>query len=136
MTEPGKLLDGNLRVHPTLINLGSELLDLFDPVLNCVTFIPQYDSNGVLAPYMLGVTNRAVRKGEQLGYSYGKEFWTNKTHFSTLPRQGQTECQNYYSMLKSEVVKQQVKPAELISPVKVKQVVTRTSPSRLAKAKK
>ena len=116
MAEPGKLLDGKMLYHPRLLNYGVECLDLFNALLNNVTFNPQYDAHGKLLPYMLGTTTRQVKKGEQLAYSYGKEHWLNKAHFDSLSAASKQDCMKFYNFTGKEVVKQVAKPTEPLSP--------------------
>ena len=116
LQEPGRLLDGKIVFHPRLLNYGTECLDFFSPYLNNVVFEPQYDGNGMLLPYMLGKTNREVKKDEQLGFEYGKEFWLNRKHFSTLSKVSQQECMKHYGFGPKDVVKQSTQVDPLSPP--------------------
>ena len=136
MMVPGHLLDGKKIIHPLLKNYGSEILDKFNDDLNNLKFVEQYSATGMLLPWMLGITNRYVAAGEDFGFSYGRDYWRNKTHFNTLSKAQQSACSKYYAFKKDDLFKQTTPDEALLTPPKklpappTASSSTRSSPAR------
>ena len=105
-------------INPRLQNYGSEILDKFDYEGNNLRFLTQYSANGVLLPWMLGVTKRLIKLGEELGFSNVADHWRNKVHFSTLSKAQQTAFLKYYNFKKADLVRQGTPEEPLATPPK------------------